>query len=118
MNPVLRLVGVILTFHLVCAGWLVFRADSMQTAGLLLHQIFTAFDPSLIGQFVEGYRGVVLLIALGYVMHFVPARGDRWVEGLVTRAPMGVQVAMFVAVIWIVMQVKSAEIQPFIYFQF
>lgn len=118
MNPVLRLVGVIFTFHLVCAGWLVFRADSMQTAGLLLHQIFTAFDPSLIGQFVKGYRGVVLLIALGYVMHFVPTRGDRWVEGLVTRAPMGVQVAMFVAVIWIVMQVKSAEIQPFIYFQF
>ncbi len=118
MHPVARLFGVVLTFHIVCLGWLVFRANSMQTVELLLHQIFTSFDTSLIPQVVGGYTGVMMLIALGYLMHFVPARGDRWMQGLVTRAPMGVQVALLVAVIWMVMQVKSSEIQPFIYFQF
>ena len=118
MNFVVRIFGVLLTFHIVCLGWLVFRADSMQTAGLLLHQIFTAFDTALIPQFVEGYAGVTLLLVIGYAMHFSPKGFDRRVEGVITRAPMGMQVAMMVAMIWLVMQVKSSDIQPFIYFQF
>ena len=118
MNPVMRLLGIVFTFHLVCLGWLVFRADSMQTAGLILHQIFSAFDSSLIAQVVAGYSGAFLLMAIGYLLHAIPERGDAWLRGLITRAPMGWQVAMTVAMIWLVMQVKSSDIQPFIYFQF
>ena len=118
MNPVMRLLGIVFTFHLVCLGWLVFRADSMQTAGLILHQIFSAFDTSLIAQVVAGYSGAFLLMAIGYLLHAIPDRGDTWLRGVITRAPMGWQVAMTVAMIWLVMQVKSSDIQPFIYFQF
>ena len=118
MNPVMRLMGILFTFHLVCLGWLVFRADSMQSAGLMLHQIFAAFDTKLIPQILSGYSGAFLLIAIGYLLHAVPDRGDRWLRGVITRAPMGWQVAMAVAMIWLVMQVKSSDIQPFIYFQF
>ena len=118
MNPVMRLLGIVVTFHLVCLGWLVFRADSMQTAGLILHQIFSAFDSSLIAQVVAGYSGAFLLMAIGYLLHAIPERGDAWLRGVITRAPMGWQVAMTVAMIWLVMQVKSSDIQPFIYFQF
>ena len=118
MNPVMRLMGILFTFHLVCLGWLVFRADSMQTAGLILHQIFSAFDSSLIAQVVAGYSGAFLLMAIGYLLHAIPERGDAWLRGVITRAPMGWQVAMTVAMIWLVMQVKSSDIQPFIYFQF
>ncbi|MBQ1951943.1 MAG: MBOAT family protein, partial [Alistipes sp.] len=118
MNPVMRLLGIVFTFHLVCLGGLVFRADSMQTAGLILHQIFSAFDTSLIAQVVAGYSGAFLLMAIGYLLHAIPDRGDAWLRGVITRAPMGWQVAMTVAMIWLVMQVKSSDIQPFIYFQF
>ena len=118
MNPVMRLMGILFTFHLVCLGWLVFRADSMQTAGLILHQIFSAFDTSLIAQVVAGYSGAFLLMAIGYLLHAIPDRGDTWLRGVITRAPMGWQVVMTVAMIWLVMQVKSSDIQPFIYFQF
>ena len=118
MNPVMRLMGILFTFHLVCLGWLVFRADSMQTAGLILHQIFSAFDTSLIAQVVAGYSGAFLLMAIGYLLHAIPERGDAWLRGVITHAPMGWQVAMTVAMIWLVMQVKSSDIQPFIYFQF
>ena len=118
MNPVMRLLGTLFTFHLVCLGWLVFRADSMQTAGLMLHQIFSAFDASLIPQIIAGYSGAFLLLAIGYVLHAIPDRGDQWLRGAITNAPMGLQVAMMVLMIWLVMQVKSSDIQPFIYFQF
>ena len=118
MNPVMRLMGIVFTFHLVCLGWLVFRADSMQSAGLMLHQIFSAFNSELIPQVVTGYSGAFLLIAIGYLLHAVPDRGDHWLRGVITRAPMGLQVGMLVCMIWLVMQIKSSDIQPFIYFQF
>lgn len=118
MNPVMRLMGIVFTFHLVCLGWLVFRADSMQSAGLMLHQIFSAFNSELIPQVVAGYSGAFLLIAIGYLLHAVPDRGDHWLRGVITRAPMGWQVGMLVGMIWLVMQIKSSDIQPFIYFQF
>ena len=118
MNPVMRLLGVVFTFHLVAFGWLIFRADSMQTVELMLHQIFTAFDLSLLPQLVEGYAASMLLIAVGYLLHLSPSRLDEWMRGRIGRAPMGVQVVLLVAVIWLAIQVKSADIQPFIYFQF
>ena len=118
MNPVMRLMGIVFTFHLVCLGWLVFRADSMQSVGLMLHQIFSAFNSELIPQVVAGYSGAFLLIAIGYLLHAVPDRGDHWLRGVITRAPMGWQVGMLVGMIWLVMQIKSSDIQPFIYFQF
>lgn len=36
-----RVAGILLTFHLVCFGWLFFRADSLAQAWLLLQQIVT-----------------------------------------------------------------------------
>ena len=118
MHPLTRAAGILLTFHLVCLGWLVFRADSMQTARLLLNQIFVHFDAALIPQIVAGYRGVLLLIACGYLLHLVPTRGDNWLRKRVTAASPAAQTAMIVGMIWLVMQVKSSAIQPFIYFQF
>ena len=118
MNPILRLVGIVLTFHIVCLGWLVFRAESLQTAELLLHQIATNFNTALIPQVIEGYGFAMLLIATGYLLHFTPRRIDNALRDSITRAPMWGQVAMLVVMIWCVMQVKSSDIQPFIYFQF
>ncbi|MDO4758060.1 MAG: MBOAT family O-acyltransferase [Rikenellaceae bacterium] len=118
MNPVMRLLGILFTFHLVCLGWLVFRADSMQTAGLIVHQIFAAFDTALIPQIITGYAGAFLLIGIGYLLHFVPEKGDNLLKKRIISAPMWLQIALLVVMIWLVMQVKSSDIQPFIYFQF
>ncbi len=118
MNPVMRLLGVIFTFHIVCLGWLVFRADSMQTAMELLHQIFSNFQTNIFPQLFAGYPLAMTLIVVGFLLHFVPQSIDRRVEGLITRTPMWGQVALLVVMIWCVMQIKSSDIQPFIYFQF
>ena len=113
-----RLPGIFFTFNLVCLGWLMFRAESMQTVTLMLHQIFYNFDISIIPQAAAGYTGVFLLIAAGYILHLLPSSADRTAQTLVLRAPLVVQVLIVAAMIWCVMQVKSSDIQPFIYFQF
>ena len=113
-----RIPATLFTFHLVCFGWLLFRAGSMQEAGLMLHQIFRAFDPSLIPQIVDGYRFIFALIGVGYLLHWLPERADCWFRQQVIAAPLWLQVTAVAAVAWCVMQIKSSDIQPFIYFQF
>lgn len=118
MSPLHRVLGVLITFHLVCFGWILFRADSMQTVGEMLSQIGRHFHPEVFLQFVEGYRGVFILMVVGYVLHFMPLRAEYALQGLVTRCPLVVQALILTAFVFIVVQFKSAGVQPFIYFQF
>lgn len=113
-----RLTGVFFTFNLVCLGWLMFRAESMQTVSLMLHQIFYHFNASVIPQVLTGYLGVFILMGAGYGLHLLPASADRTAQRIVAASPLVVQVFLAAAMIWCVMQIKSSDIQPFIYFQF
>ena len=113
-----RAAGMLLTFNIVCLGWLMFRAESMQTVELMLHQIFSNFNVPMIPQVIAGYAGVFALIGAGYLLHLMPGCVDRTAQRLVANAPLVLQVVMAAAMIWCVMQIKSSDIQPFIYFQF
>ncbi len=55
-----------------------FRAESMKTVQLMLHQIFTNFNPSVIPQVLEGYAGIFLLVGIGYLLHMMPGRAIAW----------------------------------------
>ena len=118
MHPVMRILGIVFTFHIVCLGWLLFRAESMQQVYLMLYQIFHSFNVAIVGQVVVGYGAVFALMALGFVMHFLPERVDMRLARRVADAGFWWQVALLVVVAWCVMQIKSSDIQPFIYFQF
>ncbi len=113
-----RIAGILFTFHLVCFGWLMFRAESMQTVGLMLHQIWYNFNLATVPQVLAGYTGVFALLGTGFLLHLLPERTDAWAKRLVANAPLLLQVLMAAAMIWFVMQIKSSDIQPFIYFQF
>ncbi len=113
-----RIPGILFTFHIVCLGWLLFRAESMQTVSLMLHQIFYNFNGAMLEQVVAGYAGVFALLAAGYLLHLMPDAVDNAAWRAVTWLPMSLQVVLTVVVIWCVMQIKSSDIQPFIYFQF
>ena len=118
MKPWRRVLGVLITFHVVCFGWILFRATSMKAVGEMLRQIFTNFHPEVFMQFVLGYKGVFALMVIGYVLHFMPKRSEDALRGVVTRSPLLIQAAILAIAIFIVVQFKSAGVQPFIYFQF
>ena len=118
MKPWRRVLGVLITFHVVCFGWILFRATSMKAVGEMLSQIFTNFHPEVFMQFVSGYKGVFALMVIGYVLHFMPKRSEDVLREIVTRSPLLIQAAILAIAIFIVVQFKSAGVQPFIYFQF
>ncbi len=114
----MRALGVLLTFHFVCFCWIFFRAQDFATATEMLSRIFQNFEGTIVLQWMRGYALVFALIVFGYLTHFIPAKWNSKTEIILSRAPIIAQSLALVFVIWMVIQVKSAEIQPFIYFQF
>ena len=115
---ILNVLRTILTFNLVAFIWLFFRNKDLGNSILMIERIFTDFKPQLFMQVVNGYAAVMILIAIGYIMHFTPS---RWVDGLkhqFSRLYLPFQAIIIILIIWIVIQIKSSDIQPFIYFQF
>ena len=113
-----RFFGILLTFHLVCFCWIFFRNSTFEASWTMIHQIVTNFQPQLFGQLVGGYKVVFVFMAVGYVLHFLP---DRWEEACqrgVVRLPLVGQALLLLVIIYTVIQVKTSDIQPFIYFQF
>ncbi len=118
MRPAARALGIFLTFNLVCLGWLLFRANSMECVTLMLHQIVFNFNLPLAPQILAGYSTSMLLLLLGFTLHMLPSALNDWACSRLLRGGFWLQVALLVLTIWLVMQTKSSEIQPFIYFQF
>ncbi len=118
MNIVTRVFSMFLTFHIVCLGWLFFRAESMEVVGDMLSQILYDFNLYLLPQLLVGYSEVFILFAIGYALHLLPHSLSERFRGFISASPVVAQMIYLALTIWLVMQVKSSDIQPFIYFQF
>ena len=113
-----KVFAVMLTFHFVCFCWIFFRNSTFEASVTMIRQVFTAFHPEVLGQLIEGYWKVFVLMGMGYLLHFAP---DGWQDACcrgVVRLPLLGKALLLVALIYLVIQIKSSDIQPFIYFQF
>lgn len=104
----------ILLFHLVCLGWLFFRAESLGQAGALLQQIFTAFEWN--GQAVNMLAALIVLCLPLWLVQGLQVRTGRLDApmelSLVPRAALlAVMILMFLAL-------GHTGGGAFIYFQF
>ncbi|MBR1804299.1 MAG: MBOAT family protein [Muribaculaceae bacterium] len=106
------------TFHFACLCWIFFRNKEFASSITMIRQIFTNFHLELLWQLLTGYWQVFALMALGYVLHFVPRSLEQRCKQAFTRLPMAAYVVVLVVMIVLIIQVKSSDIQPFIYFQF
>jgi alginate O-acetyltransferase complex protein AlgI len=113
-----KVLGGIWTFHFVCFCWIFFRADSMELAFAMLLQIGTAFNGQILPEFVNGYAPVVSLMAVGFLLHFLPGRFEYHLQKWVTALPLPAKALLLFFFAVLVMQVKSSDVQPFKYFDF
>ncbi len=108
----------LLTFHFVAFCWVFFRHHTFDGAIAMLRQIATSMHAELLPQVLDGYRYVFAFIAVGYVTHFIPQSWEKAIVSTVARGGVLAGAVMIAAAAWMVIQVKSSTIQPFIYFQF
>jgi len=113
-----RILGWIITFNFVSFTWIFFRARGFAAAGTIIGRIIYDFNAPIFWQWISGYSLVAILIAYGYLIHFIPHGVDRSFDRLLKRTPLVFQSLLLAIVIWVLFQARSADIQPFIYFQF
>jgi D-alanyl-lipoteichoic acid acyltransferase DltB (MBOAT superfamily) len=113
-----RVGAILLTFHLVCFCWLFFANTTFDASIIMLTKIFTEFHGETIGQFLVGYPLVSTMIIAGFILHFLPESWGKSVSNKITKSPLWLQALIFILLIILVVQVKSSDIQPFIYMQF
>lgn len=113
-----RLLAVVLTFHFVAFCWIFFRNHTFEASWTMITKIVTDFHPELFQQVVAGYWQVFALIGFGYLTHFVPSSWERLAVVALRKGTVLFDAIVIAVVIYLVIQVKSSEIQPFIYFQF
>lgn len=117
-SGVVRYIRVFITFNLVAFVWLFFRNASFDNSLLMMQRIVGDFNAQLLPQVLTGYAAVMSLIAVGFIAHWLPDGVMARVKEVFGRMPLVAQALMMILVIWVVIQVKSSEVQPFIYFQF
>jgi len=112
------ILSILLTFHFVTFCWIFFRNRTFEASWTMINQIMTNFHSELFVQVVSGYWVVFAIMLLGYLTHFTPDRLQERFLRLLERGGVVACALLIVTVIYVVIQVKSSEIQPFIYFQF
>ena len=110
--------GWIITFHLVAFCWIFFRASGFDSAVTMINQITHSFNAEILPQLITGYPAVFLLFALGMLMHFIPQHIESKIRTGITVSPALLQALLLAITIYAVYQIRSAEVLPFIYFQF
>lgn len=118
-NTVLsKLLAGVVTFHFVAFCWIYFRADSVAKVKLMLNRIGTSFDWAGIADRLIQYKTPIMLILLGFVVHFLPTKLKSQVKEVFIMMPNVVKVLVCAVIIFVCYQAKTADVQPFIYFQF
>ncbi len=108
-----RWLGRLLTFHLVCFGWVLFRADSFDTAVEVLKRAVTAWGPAPLVSL-----NLVLVVAGALLMQYFPPRLSERIEAALAEPPLVVQGAVMGVVIALIFALGPKGVAPFIYYQF
>ena len=121
--------AVLQTFTFITFTRLFFRSSSnldpatanqvaWETATNMVNQIGGAWDSRIILPFMWEYRYVVILFLLGMVIHWLPTKFKQWYRINFAMMPLWLMVLCVVAAVFIIYQFITADMQPFIYFQF
>jgi D-alanyl-lipoteichoic acid acyltransferase DltB (MBOAT superfamily) len=113
-----RRIGVFVTFHFVMFAWIFFRNTSLEDCRVILSQIFGNFQPQIIWQMLSGYKFVFLFIFIGYVLHFLPVKTENYFKNKFTNTSLIFKAIVMIVLMYFIIQIKSSDVQPFIYFQF
>ena len=121
--------AVIQTFTFITFTRLFFRSSSnldpatanevaWATAKNMVNQIGGAWSNAVIPEFLWEYRWVVAMFVAGMIIHWLPTNWKRRYRLWFAAMPLWLMVIAVCVAIVVIYQFVSAEMQPFIYFQF
>jgi D-alanyl-lipoteichoic acid acyltransferase DltB (MBOAT superfamily) len=117
-NRVTRLISIIITFNFVSFCWILFRAEDMESARIMLERIISGFNPGNLLLLVVSYAKVLTVMLAAYIIHFLPVRVKESYRGLFIKMPLVIQLLLVYIIAIALFNIQLSDIQPFIYFRF
>ncbi len=119
----------LLTFVFISFTRLFFRSGSnlnpaeanetaWRTASQMVHQIGSRWNLQQVPEIVGSYWQIFLLFAIGMVVHLLPDRFKRRYRLAFASLPLWAMLAVAGVAVFVLYQFVTADLQPFIYFQF
>ncbi len=117
-NILVNVWRIAITFTFITFTRVFFRSESMDVVNGMLHQIGTNMDLSIIPEALVAYKLVFLVMLFGFVIHWLSQKWKDRIMNWFIDSPLWLQAVIASVVVIIVYQSVSADMQPFIYFQF
>ncbi|MCM1377697.1 MAG: MBOAT family protein [Clostridium sp.] len=107
-----------LTFIFVSLLWVFFRAADFESSITIIKNIFVDFHWTQFPEFFSARMTWCVMMLCLFIFHFIPESWAEKGEYLFMRSPWVVKLAVFFLAVQLVIEYMSAEVSPFIYFQF
>ncbi|WP_108867902.1 MBOAT family O-acyltransferase [Aquimarina aquimarini] len=107
-----------LTFLFITFTRIYFRGNSMDHINRFYQQVITNMDWQNALAVLWEYRIVFIVMALGYITHWLPYRTKDWAENVFVKSNIVIKALVAMVVAILCYQTYAADFQPFIYFQF
>ncbi|MBK7037170.1 MAG: MBOAT family protein [Bacteroidetes bacterium] len=113
-----RAFAIFLTLVFISFTRIWFRSDSLETVSVIFDRISYHFGGELFFKIISGYWFVLLVILLGYIIHWIPESIKINYRNWFSNLSYPKMIFTTVLIVFIIYQLVSSEMQPFIYFQF
>ncbi len=107
-----RWLAMALTFHVVCLGWVLFRAPDMAVAGGLLTAMASGAETAVANQ------KLVALVGVALALHLLPGNWTQGLERGLRWLPAPAYGLAFGLLLLVIITLGPVGVAPFIYFQF
>jgi D-alanyl-lipoteichoic acid acyltransferase DltB (MBOAT superfamily) len=104
MKPVQRIFGTLLCFIFVTLTWTMVCCDSWEGMCAIYHRIFTNFNFADAVALAHKAGFALVLVLVGYVMHFLPKSFNDLSIRVMTRVGVVGQVVILVVAVWLTVQ--------------
>ena len=117
---VVRIWRIFLTFNFITFTRIWFRLENDGAPAEMLSQIWNNFElnQQSISILLDGFDTALLIMLIGYILHWLPGKTKLFVEKMFTRLPIYIQSVVIAIILIFVYQAFSDAFKPFVYFQF
>ena len=111
---------IFITFNFITFTRIWFRLEKDGAPSQMLHQIWHNFElnQESISILLEGFDIALLVMLIGYIIHWLPGKTKLFGEKFFTKLPMYIQSIVVAIILVFVYQAFSDTFKPFVYFQF
>lgn len=117
-NMGVKFILMLVTLTFISFTRIFFRSSSMETVSMIFNRMGDHFGADLWLGILKGYKSVLLVMLLGYLIHWIPETNKQKYRHWFASQHYAVIGLIMLVAVFCMYQLMSGEMQPFIYFQF